>query len=91
MTKFYYLNLKIPQPEWTGSRNHIPTEHGSPVITPGIGFVYMVEVEVTLRLTASQSVCLGIEHPCGACDQTLLPVAMLLSEICGLVSIGRPL
>jgi hypothetical protein len=50
-----------------------------------------VEVEVTLRLTVSQSVCLGIEHPCGTCDQILLPVGMLLSEICGLVSVGHPL
>jgi hypothetical protein len=49
------------------------------------------EVEVTLRLTISQSVCLGIEHPCGTCDQILLPVGMLLSEICDLVSVGRPL
>jgi hypothetical protein len=35
--------------------------------------------------------CLGIEHPCGTCDQILLPVGMLLSEICGLVSVGFPL
>jgi hypothetical protein len=41
--------------------------------------------------TDSQSVCLGIEHHCGTCDQILLPVGMLLSEICCLVSIGRPL
>jgi hypothetical protein len=34
-----------------------------------------------------QSICLGIEHPCGTCD----PVGMLLSEIYGLVSVGRPL
>jgi hypothetical protein len=47
--------------------------------------------EVTLRLTVSQSVCLGIEHPCRTCDQILLPVRMLLSEICGLVSVGHPL
>jgi hypothetical protein len=47
--------------------------------------------EVTLRLTASQSVCLGIEHSYWTCDQILLPVGMLLSEICGLVSVGRPL
>jgi hypothetical protein len=51
----------------------------------------LVEVTRTLRLTVSQSVCLGIEHPCGTCDQILLPVGMLLSEICGLVSAGRPL
>jgi hypothetical protein len=43
------------------------------------------------RQSVSQSVCLGIEHPCGTCDQILYPVGMLLSEICGLVSIGRPL
>jgi hypothetical protein len=50
-----------------------------------------VEVEVTLRLTVSQSVCLGIEYPCGTCDQILFPVGMLLSEICCLISVGRPL
>jgi hypothetical protein len=27
--------------------------------------VLLVEVEVTLRLTVSQSLCLGIEYPCG--------------------------
>jgi hypothetical protein len=41
--------------------------------------------------SVSQSVCLGIEHPCGTCDQILLPVGMLLSEICGLVSMECPL
>jgi hypothetical protein len=49
--------------------------------------VAVVEVKVTLRLT----VCLGIKYPCGTCDQILFPVGMLLSEICGLVSGGRPL
>jgi hypothetical protein len=53
------------------------------------------EVEVTLRLTVSQSVsqsvCLDVGYPCGTCDQILLPVGMLLSETCGLVSVGRPL
>jgi hypothetical protein len=29
-------------------------------------------------MTDSQSVCLGIEYPCGTCDQILLPVGMLL-------------
>jgi hypothetical protein len=41
--------------------------------------------------SVSQSVCLGIEHPSGTCNQILLPVGMLLSEICGLVSVGCPL
>jgi hypothetical protein len=47
-------------------------------------FIAQVEVEVVLQLMVSQSVCLGIEHPCGTCDQILLPVEMLLSEICSL-------
>jgi hypothetical protein len=46
--------------------------------------------EITLQPTVSQSVCLGVEYPCRTCDQILLPVGMLLSEICGLVSVGRP-
>jgi hypothetical protein len=48
---------------------------------------FLSKVEVTLRLT----VCLGIEYPCGTCDQILLPVGMLLSEICGLISTEHPL
>jgi hypothetical protein len=53
--------------------------------------LHLLEEEVTLRLTVSQPLCLGIEAHCGTCDQILLPVGMLLSEICGLVSVGRPL
>jgi hypothetical protein len=41
--------------------------------------------------SVSQAVCLCIEHPCGTCNQILLPVGILLSAICGLVSDGRPL
>jgi hypothetical protein len=41
--------------------------------------------------SVSQSVCLGIEYPCGTCDQVLLPVRVLMSEICGLISVSRPL
>jgi hypothetical protein len=41
--------------------------------------------------SVSQSVCLGVEHPCGTCEQIFLPVEMLLFGICGLVSVGRPL
>jgi hypothetical protein len=65
-----------------------------PTLGPLIG-MRAVDVEVTLRQSVSQSVSqsvrLGIEHPCGTCDQILLPVGMFLSEIYGLVSIGRPL
>jgi hypothetical protein len=55
------------------------------------GGYFLIEVEVSLRLTDSQSVCLGTEHPCWTCDQTLLPGRVLLSEICGLISVRRPL
>jgi hypothetical protein len=41
--------------------------------------------------SVSQSVCRAIEYTCGACDHILFPVGMFLSEICGLVSIRRPL
>jgi hypothetical protein len=53
--------------------------------------MYFQPFEVTLRLTVSQSVSqsvrLRVEHPCGTLDQILLTVGMLLSEICGLVSV----
>jgi hypothetical protein len=48
-------------------------------IFPRRASIRKTKVEVTLRLTVSQSVCLGIEHPFGTCDQILLPVGMLLS------------
>jgi hypothetical protein len=35
----------------------------------------------------SQSVCLGIEHPCGTCDQILLPVGMLKLVVCILLRV----
>jgi hypothetical protein len=41
--------------------------------------------------TDSQSVCPGIGYPCATCDQILVPVGMLLSEVCGLVFIGHPI
>jgi hypothetical protein len=45
--------------------------------------------EVTLRLTVSQSVCLGIERSCGTCDQILLPVWNLQPCFCGAPSLTR--
>jgi hypothetical protein len=38
-------------------------------------------VEVTLRLTVSQSVCLGIDNPCGTCYHILLPVGMFVWKL----------
>jgi hypothetical protein len=57
------------------------------------------EVEVTLRLTVSQSVVSQsvsmswYRTPLWDLrrDYCIFPVGMLLSEICGLVSMGRPL
>jgi hypothetical protein len=40
----------------------------------------LAKVKVTLRMKACQSVCLGIEHPCGTCDQILLPVRIASSS-----------
>jgi hypothetical protein len=48
-------HLRLFQPGGPGSRIYIPQEQGGPV---------EVEVEITLRQSVSQSVCLGIEHPC---------------------------
>jgi hypothetical protein len=65
------------------SSPHLPT-----VTTNSLFQLSTLNFKVTLQLTVRQSVCLGIEHPCGTCDQILLPIGMLLSEICGLVSVG---
>jgi hypothetical protein len=45
--------------------------------TYGPPLIYTRWGEVTSQLTVSQSVCLGIEHPCATCVQILLPVGML--------------
>jgi hypothetical protein len=48
-------------------------------------------VRVTLQLTVSQSVCLGVEPTLWTFDQILLPFQEFGPEICCLVSVGRPL
>jgi hypothetical protein len=48
-----------------------------------------IEVEVTLRLTASQSVSLGVEPPSGAHDQMFFTVWHLRSCFCGAPSLTR--
>jgi hypothetical protein len=49
-----------------------------------------VDVEVTLRLTVSESVCLGVGHPFGAHDQILL-FPFFCGKIALLFVLGRPL
>jgi hypothetical protein len=48
------------------------------------------EVEVTLRLTVGQSVCLGVGHPFGAHDRILLS-PFFCRKIVLLFVLGRPL
>jgi hypothetical protein len=42
-------------------------------------------------MSKSKILYAGSQSICGTCEQILLPVGMLLSQLCGLVSIGRPL
>jgi hypothetical protein len=53
--------------------------------------LFGVIVRVTLRLTVSQSVCLGVEIILWTFDQILLPFQESGSGICCPVSVGRPL
>jgi hypothetical protein len=57
---FTVSDLRVPQPGGPGPCIYIPQEQGCPVINPGTGFGILLKVKVTLRLTVSQSVCLGI-------------------------------
>jgi hypothetical protein len=49
-----------------------------------------IEVELTLRLTVGQSVCLGVGHPFGAYDQILL-FPFFCRKIALLFALARPL
>jgi hypothetical protein len=49
----------------------------------------MYKVKVILRLTISQSVSLGIEHPPGAHDQIFIAPLLLRSSFCGAPSLTR--
>jgi hypothetical protein len=74
---------------WTAWKTFLPGSLYSLGAMRNVLVCWAVEVEVTLRLMASQpSWCRA--HS-GTCDQTLLPVGRLLSESCGLVFVGRPL
>jgi hypothetical protein len=52
---------------------------------------HSARVRVTLRLTVSQSVCLGVEPTLWTFDQILLPFQEFGTVICCPVSVGRPL
>jgi hypothetical protein len=53
-------------------------------------YSFEVEIEVTLRLTASQSVCLGVGHPFGAHDQIFF-FPFSCQKIALVFVLGRPL
>jgi hypothetical protein len=77
-TLFNYYTGQTVELHWANCRNcHEPTVQSS------------VKVEVNWRLTVSMSVCLGVEHPYGTCEQILLPVWKLLSCICVAPSLTR--
>jgi hypothetical protein len=78
------------------SRPHTQTYwslSGSRLLTPSMGKWQSSRKSKMLYdwRSVSKLVCLGIEHPCGTCDQILLPIGMLLSENCCRVYVGRPL
>jgi hypothetical protein len=61
---FIVSDLRLPQPGGPGPCIYIPQEQGGPVISPDIGFpfrLFLRQVKVTLRLTVSQAVSLGVE------------------------------
>jgi hypothetical protein len=56
----------------TASNSGYPNCCGPSNCRPETTYIIEVEVDVTLWLTVSQSVCLGVRHPFGAHDQILL-------------------
>jgi hypothetical protein len=60
------------------------------VLRSYIYLLYFTTVTQSVWIKFREAV-ISVEHPCGTCDQISLPVGMLLSEICGLVSVGHPL
>jgi hypothetical protein len=94
-------HLRLPQPGGPGSRIYIPRKRMAQLYSRALGSLYVASYvsqgiweyskPKSKLLYDCQSLCLGVEYPCGTCDQILLPVGMLLSEICSLVSVGCPL
>jgi hypothetical protein len=76
------LCLRLPQPGGSGSCIYFPQEQGSPV---------RVRVRVTLQLTVSQSVCLGVERNLGLLTRDLFFFYLFCFESYFLVIWGRPL
>jgi hypothetical protein len=82
---------------WVGMGSNVEQDIGYPFVFSSVLLgkcrdttQVKVKVKVTLRLTVSQSVCLGVGHPFGAHDQILL-LPFFLSENCFSLLLGRPL
>jgi hypothetical protein len=73
------------------SKNFNPTLEGVVRVQVILWPTVSRPVRVTLQLTVSQSVCLGVKPTLWTFDQILVPFQVFGSEICCLVSVGRPL
>jgi hypothetical protein len=85
-----------PVSEWQncGHSNHVKSLHYWKFGDKSTirNFPYLRWGELASRLTVSQSVCLGIERPCGTCDQILLPAVWNLRYcFCAAPSLTRGL
>jgi hypothetical protein len=78
---FTVSDSRLPQPGGPGPRIYIIQEQHGPVIHPG-----KVKVKVTMRLTVSQAVSLGVEP-----HLELITRYLLLFDSYCLVIVGRPL
>jgi hypothetical protein len=58
-------------------------------VAEGVITIVEVKVEVTLRLTVSQSVCLRVEHLFGVHDK-ILHLSFFLTENCFVLRFGAP-
>jgi hypothetical protein len=85
-------HLRLLQPGGPGSHIYIPQEQGGPIIPRGTGFGGHPSQSQNHITTDGQSVIMSrYRANSGTCDQILLSVRRLFSEICCLVSVGLPL
>jgi hypothetical protein len=85
---YFTVSSETP-PTWRARFPYLyPPGTGWSVIPPGTVFPFQVKVKVTLRLTVSQSVCLGVKPKSGTFDQRFF-CSKLLSCLFGAPSLTR--